>query len=97
MVVITEEQARAKEIDIETGRPPFTQKHSGEMNGLAALLVTAALSGRGRRRPHTAQYPLASPGALVPGCDVDRFDWGDAGLARNLRPACLATPSGGWP
>jgi hypothetical protein len=52
MVVITEEQARAKEIDIETGRPPFTQKHSGEMNGLAAHLVRGtAVGGMAHPRP----------------------------------------------
>jgi pyruvate/2-oxoglutarate dehydrogenase complex dihydrolipoamide dehydrogenase (E3) component len=32
MVGMTEEQARAEEIDIETGRAPFTQKHSAERN-----------------------------------------------------------------
>jgi hypothetical protein len=46
MVVITEERARAKEIDIETGLPPFTQKHSGEMTASLLSRSRAALSRR---------------------------------------------------
>jgi membrane protease YdiL (CAAX protease family) len=98
MVVITEEQARAKEIDIETGRPPFTQKHSGEMNGLAALLVTAALSGRAglanlthrsvRWRVPVRWYLIALLSVPVGATLISLVIYG---------PQALATPSGGWP
>jgi uncharacterized protein len=98
MVVITEEQARAKEIDIETGRPPFTQKHSGEMNGLAALLVTAAFSGRAylanlthrsvRWRVPVRWYLVALFSVPVGATLISLVIYG---------PQALAMPSGGWP
>jgi membrane protease YdiL (CAAX protease family) len=98
MVLVTEEQARANEIDIETGRPPFTQKHSGEMNGLAALLVTAALSGRAglanlthrsvRWRVPVRWYLIALLSVPVGATLISLVIYG---------PQALATPSGGWP
>ncbi len=57
--------------------------------GLAAFLVTAALSGRRRRGPHTPQSAVAGPIALVPDRTLVRSDRGDTDLAGDIRHASL--------
>src|SRR5215212_1327163 len=57
--------------------------------GLAAFLVTAALSGAcWCHRPRTSECALGGGGPLVPDRAIEPSGRGDADLADDLRPAC---------
>jgi hypothetical protein len=78
MVVITEEQARAKEIDIETGRHHSRKTLWRDERPRCSPGPGRVVRPRWGRGPHTPQCALASSGALVPnrilGCSACSCD-----------------------